>query len=233
MKLDLGTKEIKSLSAFVNYCEGVDLFSTTVLFRGQGVKGGLLPGIARADPSRDTVGLERKMLSQFRSQGASLLNGGYLLDLELLVLAQHHGLKTRLLDWTTNPLAALWFACSSASEGDVYIYVLDSDSLQVEDIYDKDPFTHNATRVFQPRFDNPRVLAQNGWFTLHRYSQGSKCFVPLERQKELGAELHEMVVPAAQRSFILSNLSRMGVHPRSLYPDLNGLAEHLNLSHGV
>ncbi|MGC4060119.1 MAG: FRG domain-containing protein [Aquabacterium sp.] len=233
MKLDIGSNEIGSLSAFVEYCETIGLVSHTVLFRGQDLQGRLLPGIARANPRRDTVEVERSMLRQFRSQGASLLNGGYLLELELLVLAQHHGLKTRLLDWTTNPLTALWFACSSVSEGDVYVYVLDSDASQTDDIYRQDPFTHESTCVFQPRFDNPRVLAQNGWFTLHRYSQKSKCFIPLEKQKELGGHLHELVIPKNARSSIVYGLSRMGVHPRSLFPDLNGLAQHLNLSHRV
>lgn len=231
MKLDIGLSRINHFSDYVDYCEAVDMVSSTVLFRGQDCRGGLLPGIARKSPKVNSVDVERKMLSQFRAQGASLLNGSYTSDLELLVLAQHHGLKTRLLDWTTNPLVALWFACSSANKGDVYVYVLDSDSLQINDIYGLDPFSHDATRVFQPRFDNPRVLAQNGWFTLHRYSQGSKRFVPLEKQKDLGEHVHELVISAGCRSSILSSLSRMGVHPRSLFPDLSGLAQHLNLSH--
>lgn len=219
---------IKSLGEFVNYCEALDLAYDTLLFRGQGNRGDLLPGIARRQPRQDTRDLEEKMLQQFRLQGASMLRSPEPTKLELLVLAQHFGLKTRLLDWTSSSLAALWFACNSRSVGDVYVYVLKADSFQLADIYDADPFEQVQTLVFQPRLDNERILAQNGWFTLHRFSNQSQMFVPLEDQGRVKQNLTEIVVDGGARFHILGSLSRLGVNSRSLFPDLEGLCTHLN-----
>jgi hypothetical protein len=218
----------KDFGAFIQHTEVFDFFGNFTIFRGRAVRGNLVPSIARTNAVTDTTEQEKRQLTQLRLLGASLLPDTEASDLELLVLAQHFGLKTRLLDWTSNPLAALWFACADAHPGDAYVYALDADNLLVEDVYKKDPFKTSETRVFQPRLNNARIIAQHGWFTLHRYSVKSKKFVRLESNPKIKDCLTEIQIPVGSRADVLHSLDRHGISSRTLFPDLEGLCKHLN-----
>ena len=204
------------------------LFSTVVLFRGQPVHRGLLPSVARVAPTDDSTTKERESLQQIRLLGAQLLPATDLADLDLMVLAQHFGHRTRLLDWTTNPLAALWFACADPNDRDGYVYILEGHLLLETDIYDRDPFSHSEIVAFQPRNTNARVSAQHGWFTLHQYSSESRRFVSLDEIPELSVSLHEIEIPKKARRSILQSLDLLGINARTLFPDLSGLARYMN-----
>lgn len=221
--------DVDSLAAFIGHTSNFDLLAEVVIFRGQAVKGNLVPAIARADVKSDTTALERKMLNQFTLMGAFLLPNPTPHTLELLVIAQHYGLKTRLLDWTSNPLAALWFACADKGSGDAYVYALEADHVLTLNVYRRnDPFTVPNTRVFQPRLNNARIVAQHGWFTLHRYSKSSSMFVPLEINRDTKDSLTEFRIYERKRSELLRELDVHGVSHRTLFPDLTGLCAHLN-----
>ena len=225
--------DAKDLADFVQITDGFDLLSKLTIFRGQVFQGNLIPSVARNDNTIDTTEQEKKVIKQLSLMGASMLPPGPQNELELLVIAQHFGLKTRLLDWTSNPLAALWFACSDTVAGDAYVYALSTDDLLVDDVYDTSPFSRSETRVFQPRLNNPRIIAQHGWFTLHRYSSKSRKFVPLETNPSTKKHLTEICVPAGKRADVLRSLDLCGINSRTLFPDLEGLCQYLNGKHNI
>jgi type I restriction enzyme M protein len=67
---------------------------------------------------------ESGLFETFRREACGLLQYVPSDDWEWLSLAQHHGLPTRLLDWTTNLLASLYFAVRANPETDGRIFAL-------------------------------------------------------------------------------------------------------------
>lgn len=114
-ELENSKKKISSVSEFLevfkdikNSYENSRLEDTVFYFRGHTRESwALCPSVMRTEVLREAEG---NMLLDIMAQQPSAFKG---LDSALAewVLAQHHGLKTRLLDVTRNPLVALFYAC--------------------------------------------------------------------------------------------------------------------------
>jgi hypothetical protein len=89
----------------------------TIVWRGQRASSwGLTPSLFRLkQKSQEWHSIEYVLLRNFEKSNTRWVREHYAEDFtQRLALAQHHGLPTRLLDWTESPLIALFFACSDA-----------------------------------------------------------------------------------------------------------------------
>jgi hypothetical protein len=203
---------------------------TFTLYRGQNLDKSLLPKIARYDLP-DVEKTEREMLDDFQRRSVHLINTEPGNSWDWLALAQHHGMATRLLDWTENPLIALWFSMAHKSEPKHSDYsVVWGFNVPDEDIVAStdrmDPFQEGSTKVFKPNHITKRISAQFGWFTIHKYNQDKK-FVAFEKNKEYAERLFKIQVRSECFSECKKRLHNFGINSSSMYPDIDGLAKHV------
>lgn len=201
-----------------------------LLFRGQNVDARLLPKIARnRSVGIEELGkLERQMLERFKREAHNFLPGPVpQTDWDWLSVAQHQGLPTRLLDWTANALAGLWFAvCDELADGTKHSVLW---VLRVQQGHLKSPspnqdiFKLRRTYVFQPYHIDRRIAAQSGWFSVHRYSEGSGRFIPLDQNKQYKEDLTKHLIPGTAIGSIRRELRLLGVTHATMFPDLSGL----------
>lgn len=149
-------------------------------------------------------------------------------ELEQLALAQHHGLATRLLDWSRNPLVASYFACFEYPDQDGAVYILESPFQLFTEEMDLDRLI-KKTGIFgyHPKAISPRVLNQKGLFTVH--CEPSR-HIDIEKSRNAGdhPNLARLIIPARLKKDILGLLEDYGIDRSFMFPDLDGLSTHIN-----
>ncbi|MFJ3450382.1 FRG domain-containing protein [Pseudomonas sichuanensis] len=209
------------------------------IFRGQRDSNWkLVPGIGRINISNDSEG---SMYFDYRTMAGPLLPEN-LAPWSLAISMQHHGLPTRLLDWTESFAVALFFALREG-DGTPCVWVLDpyllnkiqTDSSALysmsdikgdyESLFIDRTVTHTATVLAAaPTRHHPRALSQKSLFTVH-----FDAHTPLEEivpQAVRKIIIPNEVIPEAKRFLLLA-----GINEFTVFPDLDGLARELRRIH--
>ena len=241
-------------------------FLSEVWFRGHGKiyrppdDQPLIPGVFRrkfTDRAREHYGpsekkclnLERELLSEFKSLGAAFFDVND--NIDVYFTAQHYGIPTRLLDWTTNPLAGLFFAVENEKcheeDGEIFMMIANHTVPTVEGLeplFSVVPMDHPDVRVaindsfwqdlpndkksiiipLRPDNRPGRIRQQNSRFTLHMHNSEECKNETLEKVK----------IPKGETKInLLKELHQLNINQFTIYGDLDHLSKDMKLAWNI
>lgn len=150
--------------------------------------------------------------------------------LETMALAQHHGIPTRLLDWSHNPYAAVYFAAASVFEECSRGFTPERLAIWVLDIERLGIYRDQVYLVRPPGSTTPNLAAQAGLFTV-QYELGTRgeAFkaMPLEDVFKVipSSPLFKLTVPARESLKLFEWCLRVGLTAATMYPGADGAAK--------
>ena len=135
---------------------------------------------------------------------------------EWTALAQHFGLATKMLDWSSNPLIALFFAISENEENDGEIVVWE--------FLQKDFNPQGAMAdvkgivLVRPKPLHSRLQFQQGLLSYHSNPAANIS----------NEQLTRIPIPRNSKSLLQEQLYRMGIHHESIFCSLDDLSRKIN-----
>lgn len=201
---------------------------------------------------KDLESIERRLIDNFRIYATEHCTLGDS-DWDVLMLAQHYGLPTRLLDWTSNPYVALFHVTQNVEkyekDGIVWcvfrdktnatlpspfntmlkkqqgysLFYLETLKSKFKKLEEFDEQSKEALIWFEPPSSNPRFVNQYAFFSIMP-GVATSTSEWLKRHSECHCVIK---VPAFLKNEIRERLSIMNISHRTMYPGLEGVAKWL------
>lgn len=233
-------------------------------FRGLGSHAyKLTPSLYRHPTITDEIGLhalEKKIITRFKERSIPYLPKQTDSIWEIMFIMQHYGLPTRLLDWTENPMIALFFALSS-NEPDrttnkctkkSVIWILSPKkwneavfnhvtykgaALSITDrlISSYDPLAIDNTPAMPAAIwglhNSPRIVAQRGTFTI--FGSKNQAMEEMITDPIIPEEaLFKIEIEPCHVKPMLNEMIASGQADTMVYPGLDGLAKEMKRTFG-
>jgi FRG domain. len=254
--------EVQTLEDFTHLVSSYSSeYNEPIWFRGVGnIKFPLIPSLFRKngiDNEESIREIEVRIMSIFKERALPHLKFPCANDWEWLFLMQHHGVPTRLLDWTENPFIALYFALSSACKiddaerGDAGVWLLrplawnakysmgTGNRRRIISVIETESvagYTPMDARSISPvaisaYHNSSRIIAQRGSFILFGTQVtplDTLCADSTDADKKT---LVKAVIPKESIHSLLSQLHNIGYTESAIFPDLDGLARDIRRIH--
>jgi type I restriction enzyme M protein len=208
--------KLQSVNDFIDWIELIK--EEYSFFRGESNSDwNLRPSIGRfLDDNKLDDKIEKQIFSAFKKRCYHKVQKVPKNDFEWMMICQHHGLPTRLLDWTLNPLIALYFSVCEMPNNDGAIYALKKmktispDSKLI-------PFKISNVEKVIPYYISDRQIAQSGCFTIHASP----------REIYNNNSVYKIKISASDKIKILQILKVFGITKGVVFPDLSSMAEDI------
>lgn len=205
-------------------------FANTLIYRGQAnAAWKLIPSLYRMPAGEEVEDMvytfqngEDRILELFFRRAAMILPQIMRSPLRDRMIAQHYGVPTQLLDWTLDPMLAIYFAVEDRNDQeDAALFYIGAQGDPVQTLEPAFPYEGDVVRIIPPVMDE-RIRAQRSVFTLQSYGS-KKRFTPLDDRPPHDFGFGKVIIPALDKVTIRFELMFKGIDAATVYPGLQGI----------